>query len=59
MHNSKPILENETNKIFWDFVIQTDNLNSARQQNQLIVNKNKKQKKTCWMVDFTNLTDSG
>ena len=30
VHNSEPILENESHKLHWDFEIQTDHLISAR-----------------------------
>ena len=40
MHNPESVLENETHKFLWDFELQTDHLISARQPNQLIVNKN-------------------
>ena len=44
MHNSEPVLENEMNKILWDFVIQT-----ARQPDLMILNK---KKRTGQIVDF-------
>ena len=39
MHNSEFILENETHKFLWDFEIQADQLNLARQPDLVIVNK--------------------
>ena len=39
MHNSEFVLDNET--YFWDFVIQTDPLISARQPDLIIINKKK------------------
>ena len=48
MHNTTPVLENDTHKLLWDFDIQTDHLISAR----LIINNNKKKKKICKIVDF-------
>ena len=51
MHNLESILENETHKILWDFEIQTDHLISARRQDLVIVNKNKKRKSR--IVDFS------
>ena len=44
MHNQESVPENETNKILWDFEIQTDHLISARRQNHVIVYKKKKAK---------------
>ena len=41
MHNPKPVLENDTHKLLWDFGIHTDHLISARRPH-LIINKNKK-----------------
>ena len=32
MHNPEPVLENDINKLLWEFVIQTDHLISARNQ---------------------------
>ena len=45
MHNPESFLENETNKILWDFELQTNHLISARRPNLEIVNKKKKKKK--------------
>ena len=39
MHNLESVLEYETNKILWDFDIQTDHLISARRPHQVLVNK--------------------
>ena len=44
MHNPKSIQKNETYQLLWDFEIQIDYLISARQPEQVIVNKTKKQK---------------
>ena len=41
MHNTEPILDNETHKILSDFDIQTDQLASAKRPEQGIVNKKK------------------
>ena len=49
MHNSAPVLENDTHKLLWDFDIQTDHLISARRQDIIIINK---KKRTCKIVDF-------
>ena len=48
MHNPESVLENETHRILWDFVIQTDHLISARRPDLVIVNK-----RTCRIVDVT------
>ena len=45
MHNPESVPENETHKILWDFQTQTDPLISARQPDQVLVNKKKKKKK--------------
>ena len=43
MHNSKPVLENETYRVLWDFVIETDHLIPACQPERVIlVNNNTK-----------------
>ena len=41
MQNPESVLENETNKLLWDFGVQTDHLISARRLDQVIVNKKK------------------
>ena len=51
MHNPESILENETNKIPWDFEIQTDHLFSARRPDLMIVEK--KKERICWKGNFT------
>ena len=51
MHNTEPVLENETHKILWGFEIQTDYLISARPLDLVIVNKKKEKKE--------NLLNSG
>ena len=45
MHNPESVLENEVHKVLWDYEIQTDHLISARQPDQVIVNKKRKEKK--------------
>ena len=40
VHNQEPVLENETHKLLWDFVIQTNHLMSARQPDLVIITKN-------------------
>ena len=44
MHNPTPVLENDTQKILWDFDIHTDSLISARRPDFMIINKKKKKK---------------
>ena len=44
MHNSAPVLENDTNKVLWDFDIHTDHLISARRLDLIIINKKKKKR---------------
>ena len=39
MHKSKPILENETNNILWDFGMQTEHLILASWPELVIINK--------------------
>ena len=46
MHNLESVSENKARKLLWDFVIQTDQLISARRPAQAIVNnKNKKKER--------------
>ena len=56
MHNSAPVLENDSHKLLWDFNIQTDHLIPARRPDLIIINKKKKKKKKrkriCKIVDF-------
>ena len=42
MHNPEPVLKNDTQKLLWDFDIQTDHLISARRPDLIIINKKKK-----------------
>ena len=51
MHNPAPVIENDTNKLLWDFDIQMDHLISARRPDLIIIN-NKKKKKICQIIDF-------
>ena len=44
MRNPTPVLENDTDKLLWDFNIQTDHLISARRPDLIIINKKKKKK---------------
>ena len=41
----------------WDFEIQTDQLILARRPNLIIINRRKKKKRTCKIVDFAVSTD--
>ena len=54
MHNSAPILENDTHKLLWDFNIQTDHLIPARRPDLIIINKEKRIGK---FVDFAAPAD--
>ena len=44
MHNPKPVLENDTHKLLWDFDIQTDHLISFRRTNFIVINNKKKKR---------------
>ena len=48
MHGAESILENKTNKLLWDLVIQMDQI-SARRSDLIIINK---KRRTCRIVDF-------
>ena len=52
MQNPAPVLENATNKLLWDFNIQTDHLIPARRPDLIIINK---KKRTCKIVDTIKL----
>ena len=52
VHNPAPVLENATHKLLWDFNIHTDHLIPARRPELIIINKKKKNKRTCKIVDF-------
>ena len=52
MHNSAPVLENDTQKHLWDFDIQTDHLISDRRSDHIVINKKKKNDRTCKIVDL-------
>ena len=56
MHNPASVLENDTHKLQWDFVIQTDHLILARRPNLIIINK-KKKKRICKIVNFAVQAD--
>ena len=55
MHNPESVLENETDKILWDFEIQTDRLISARQPDLVTVNKNRESAKL-WILPLWLIT---
>ena len=42
MHDPESVQENETDKLLWDFKIQTDHLTTARRSDRVIVNEKKK-----------------
>ena len=50
MHNPAPVPENNTQKLLWDFDIQTDHLILARRPDLIIINK--KKKRICKIVDI-------
>ena len=52
MHNPAPVLENDSHTLLWDFNIQTDHLIPARRPDLIIINKKKRKKRTCKIVDF-------
>ena len=54
MHKPESVLENEANKIFWNFEIKTDDPISARKLDHVLYNK---KKRTCHRVDFAILAD--
>ena len=49
MHNPALVLENDSDKLLWDFNIQTDHLILARRPDLIIINKRKRK---CNIVDF-------
>ena len=60
MHNPAPVLENDTDKLLWDFNIQTDHLIPARRPDLIIINNNNNnnnKKRICKIVDFAVPTD--
>ena len=52
MHNPAPVIENDSHKLLWDFNIQTDNLIPIRRPDLIIINKKKKKKRICKIVDL-------
>ena len=51
MDNLESVQENGTNKLLWDFEIQTDHVISAKRADLVIAKKKKKKKKN--LLDFT------
>ena len=45
MHNPAPVLQNDTNKLLWDFEIHTDHLISAKRPDLIIIKKKKEKKR--------------
>ena len=56
MHNSAPVLENNTHKLLQDFDIHTDHLISARRPDLRVI---KKKKENLQIVDFAVSADHG
>ena len=55
MHNTAPVLENDSHKLLWDFNIQTDHLIPARRPDLIIINNKKKKKKKKRKREFAKL----
>ena len=49
MLNTESVVENETHKLLWDFVIQADDIISAKRPD---LNNNQQKKRTCRNEDF-------
>ena len=49
MHNTAPVLENDTHKHLWDFNLQTDTRISTRRPDLIKINK---KKRACKIVDI-------
>ena len=47
MHNTAPVIENDTHKLLWDFNIQTDHLIPARGPDPIIINNKKEILQNC------------
>ena len=54
-HEPESVLENEDNKILWDFSIQTDHVVEAQRPNLVVVNK---KRRNCKIIDFGVVGDS-
>ena len=52
MHYQESVIRNERHKLLRDFKIQTDLLISARRLDLVIINKKKKKKRACRIMDF-------
>ena len=54
MQNPAAALDNDTDKLLWDFDMLTDHLISARRRDPIIINNNNnnKKKRICKIVDF-------
>ena len=52
MHNTAPVLENDTHKLLWDFGIQTDDPILARKPDLINNHQKKKKKRTYKIVTF-------
>ena len=50
MHNPESFLENEPQKLLWDFKIQTNNLISTRRPDQVIFNNKKRELVDLWTL---------
>ena len=56
MHNTAPVLENDTHKLLWDFNRQTEQLIPARRPDLIIINL--KKKRICKIVNFAVPADT-
>ena len=54
MHKLASVLKNDSQKLLWDFNVQTDHLIPARSPDLIIINK---KKRICKIVDFAVLAD--
>ena len=61
IHNPAPVQENNTHKLQWDFVIQTDHLIPTRRPDLIIIKKKKKREfaklSTCCLGRPQNKTE--
>ena len=55
-YRPESVLENEMNKIFWDFELQTNHLILAKRSDLMTINK---KKRTCRIVNFAVPADHG
>ena len=56
IHNTAPVLENDTHKLLWDFNMRTDHQISARRPDLIIINK---KMRICKIIDFAVPADHG